>query len=151
MITEILGDSIRQDLNFVASKINDLPINSTLIFVSLENDGLKLVRDQEKLSLTEIDLKNEKRYKFTIPKREDLKIYFYNIKNLDEEADFIIVLANEKDREIEFKKLLDFSKKKIFFLTVLNKEPNFIKEIREKNKKELELIQLSVPENWIRL
>ena len=46
MITEILGDSIRQDLNFIASKINDLPENSTLFFVGLKNDDLKLVKDQ---------------------------------------------------------------------------------------------------------
>ena len=153
-ITEILGDSIQQDLNFVASKINDAPKNSTVVFIGQENVEVAKVRSVEKFSLAEIDVKNEKRYKFVIPGRKDLKVFFTNLKNflLDDDTDFLIILMMDEKFDLDFRKFLEISKKvkeKIFLLTVTRKEPDLIKKIRMDFRKDLKLIQLGVPEKWI--
>ena len=81
-LTEILGDSIREDLNFIADRLKDLPKNKSVTFVGKNLETIKTLKESPSFSKIEIDIDNESRYKITHPQYKNLKIYFILSKNL---------------------------------------------------------------------
>lgn len=140
-LTEILGDSIREDLNFVASKLKDLPKNKSITFIGKNLETIKTLKESKPFSKIEID-KNENRYKI---KNKNYKIYFILSKNL------------EKFKTLDYTFLIDFekietakarTKEKVFLLTDRKNNSKELNKIRDENYKNLEIIQLGLPESW---
>ena len=145
-VVEILGDSVREDLNFVSSKIEVLPTGKTVYFVSENLRDIKLLKQAPLLSRIEIDVKNESRYKIIFPK--NLKLYFILSKNLEKfkDIDYLFLINLEK-----FEKVKKKAREKVFLLTARGEEPKKIAEIREELGEKLEIIQLGLPESWLEL
>ncbi len=158
-LIEVLGDSIRDDLNFVISKLPLLPINSTIFFIGRYNFDLRYLK-----MIKDLQIDGESIY---FPKRPDIKMHFltaHRTKGL--QADYIFILnclkgqqgfpaikhpSNIDEERRLFYVALTRAKKRVFLLTVHNQESIFIKEIRTCWHRKLKLIQLGSPESWIEL
>ncbi|MBQ2638902.1 hypothetical protein IJF91_02455 [Candidatus Saccharibacteria bacterium] len=150
-VVEILGDSVREDLNFVADKMKVLPNRKTVYFVRENLEAISKIKEAPAFSKIEIDVKNESRYKiyFRAPKAEKAEnpeIYFILSKNLEKfkDIDYLFLLSLEK-----FEKARKSAREKVFLLTARGKESKKLEEIREELGESLEIIQLGLPENWL--
>lgn len=155
-ITEILGDSVREDLSFIASKMTDLDEDSSILFIGEKFSDIKKINSHERLSKTQIAKDDEKKIQIFYPDRSDLKIFFMtnrDFKKLDENFDYLIFLDSEKIDFVDFNK----AHKKIFILSARRQESQFLKKLREeklyvgffgRKSKDYEIIQLGLPEMW---
>ena len=173
-VVEILGDSVREDLNFVADKIKDLPEGKTVYFVFENLRDLVRLKEAPAFSRIEIDTENENRYKIFVKNvresavkggnfseknqkngkitkklrksRKNPEIYFILSKNLKNfnNIDYLFLVDLEKFEDVKKK-----AEEKLFLLTDREHETEKLKEIREKNYKNLKIIQLGLPESWV--
>ena len=142
-ILEILGDSIREDLNFVASKLGDLPSHKSVAFIGSSLNDITLLKQSPAFSKIEIDRENEARYKIHV---KNFEIYFILSKNLEkfERFDYIFLI----DLSV-FNKAINLAREKVFLLTDRRYVSKELDEIRDENFKNLEIIQLGLPESWV--
>lgn len=159
-IVEILGDSVREDLSFVSSKVADLDKNSSVLFLGEKISDIRKINRHVNLAKTQIYKPNENFIQIFF---RDRKMFFTTTQKFKKHLesghlklnnfDFLILIDTVKDVQALFSQAL----KKVFLLTVRGNESDFIKSMRDKYYREIDkdfenskyrIIQLGLPELW---
>ena len=140
-ITEILGDSLREDLNFISSKVKDLPKNKSVVFVGESLELIPKIKEAPAFSKIEVDVEDENRYKIYF---QGAEIYFILSKNLTKFKNFDYIFLIDLN---VLKKAKKMAKEKVFLLTSRKKQLKALEDIREEENPEI--IQLGLPNSWI--
>jgi superfamily I DNA/RNA helicase len=143
-VMEILGDSVRQDLNFVSAKFNDLPENATVFLIGRFKHDIRNVLACKNLKVTKL---SDEEYEIFYAARPDINIrfitahkskglqadYVFIVNCLDKREGFPARIEPDKTEKFPFAEerrlfyvALTRAKKKVFLLTVRGQESIFI-------------------------